>query len=425
MKITITTILTFIGLTALFTVLTILHGLMPIKWISDNMKKSLQILDNEGVYPNIGKIIGHTEFNGFPGQGNTIDNFTNMWMVQSMDGEHYFDHFEYTQGTHYNPDIRKYIEGGKLYQAFDSGWENGNYWSGYRVFLKPLMTIFDIWGVRILILLLIASSMILAFLRIKQDIGFAEAVLLIISILAINPINTFLDLDQAPDLIQALLSSVTILWFLRKRINKKWFITYFMALGMIEIFVNCLIMPLVTLGIPLATYTLYSYKQKNITAKQNILDIIKFSFGWGVGYVGTFLSSWVISAIFKHASCWNAIKVGFGMFVWRAGANDDSLINNIYLSIHNNIDLNMPFIWLILSILTVLIFKYKNNRKIVQEANSLFPLVSVGVIPFLWIIALSNHSKEHAWMVHDIFMITIWVWLCVIYYLILIKTKNE
>jgi hypothetical protein len=55
--------------------------------------------------------------------------------------------------------------------------------------------------------------------------------------------------------------------------------------------------------------------------------------------------------------------------------------------------------------------------------NSLLFLVSVGVIPFLWIIILNNHSKIHAWMVHDIFMLTIWVWLCAIFYLIKIKTE--
>jgi hypothetical protein len=421
-KITIITILTFIGMTILFTGLTILHSQIPTKWTSDNMKKSLQILDNEGVYPNVGKIVGYTEFKVFFGGGERLDNFTNMWMVQSMDGEHYFDQSEYSEGTHYNSDIRKYIEGSKLYQVFDSGWENGNYWSGYRLFLKPLMTVLDIWGVRILILLLIVSSIILAFLSIKRNIGFVEALLLIISILAINPLNTFLDLDQAPDLIQALLSSVVVLWLLRKRINKKWFIPYFMILGMIEIFVNCLIMPLVTLGIPLATYILYQYKKKNITIKQNILDIIKFSLVWGIGYVGTFLSSWVISAIFKHTSCWNAIKNGVVLFLYRAGSNDDSVIKSIYYSIHNNVDLNMP-IWLISIVLTVLIFKHKNNKKIIQKVNSLVPVVIIGMFPFLWIIILNNHSKIHAWMVHDIFMITIWVWLCVIFYLI--KTKAE
>jgi hypothetical protein len=409
-----TLIICFVVITCTFTVLTLLYGLIPSNLTEKNMLRSLDILDNEGNNVQFKDITGMDI--SFAGDGNKVDNFTNMWMIQSVDSEHFFDGNQFRKGKPYNPDNREYIEGNFAVKVFSSSWENGNYWSGYRLFFKPLMIFFDVWGLRIIQISLIIIALIWTFIKIRQEIGLIEAVLLIIAVLAVNPLNILFGFDQGPDLIQALFSIVTVLWMLRKKVEYKWVLSYFLFIGMFEIFINCLIMPLVTLGLPLITYLLYEHK-KGTELKIQFKNTITFSFVWGVGYVGTFISSWIISALFKHISPIESVKRGIGAFVYRCGGNDDSIIKNISDSVHSNINHNVPFIWLIIIFLVFIFLISWMNHKTRKYLFRLLPLVFVSLYPFIWIILLNNHSLIHAWMVHDIFIVSIWGFLLNIYYL--------
>jgi hypothetical protein len=193
-------------------------------------------------------------------------------------------------------------------------------------------------------------------------------------------------------------------------------LAYFLALGMIEAFINCLIMPLVTLGIPLITWCLYNHKQ-NGNQKKQIIDLISLSAAWGAGYAGTFMSSWIISAFFKHQSPVESVATGIKAFLFRAGVQDSNIIATLAKSIYANINRNIPFLWLILLFAGVLVMRVIKRRT--RNVVMLLPLLIVSSYPFLWIVILSNHSSIHAWMVHDIFSISIWGLLLVSYYLLI------
>ena len=170
------------ALIIIFTSLTLLHGRISPNLTHDNMVRSLQIMDKEGVYPNVGTVIGHVSFTGFGGGGSTIDNYSNMWMIQGADSEHFFDSSEYQKGEPYNHSEREEIVANINAQAFASAWKNGNWWSGYRVFMKPLLIIMDVRGIRTLQLLLVIASIVWASVRVFRDIGAAESIFMICAI---------------------------------------------------------------------------------------------------------------------------------------------------------------------------------------------------------------------------------------------------
>lgn len=407
---------TYALLITIFTGLTLLHGRIDPDLTHENMVTSLEAMDDEGNYPNIGIVIGCKSFTGFEGEGNIVDNYTNMWMIQSADSQHFFDEEEFVKGIPYDSENRAEIPGDVNAQAFSSGWRNGSYWSGYRIFMKPLLLVMDVRGLRIVQLLVVLVSLIWAAMRVGRDIGMAESVLLLCSLFLINPLNTVVDFDQAPDLIQALLSVVTVLWMLRRGLDFKWFSVFFLALGAIEAFINCLIMPLITLGLPLIAYVLVRAKSEAVIRRQ-ITDGVKLSISWCLGYAGSFFSVWIISALFQGESCIAAVSRGFAAFFGRAGGDEGSLVKSIMLSVHNNLNLNVSFIWVLIAVVFVLIVSIRIITGSWSCHRACVPLLSAGILPFIWILVLNNHSRIHSWMVHDIFAITIWALLCCILYL--------
>jgi hypothetical protein len=83
--------------------------------------------------------------------------------------------------------------------------------------------------------------------------------------------------------------------------------------------------------------------------------------------------------------------------------------------VHNNINLNIPFLWLIILFALVIAMLAWRNHEARKHLFTLMPFVLASIFPFMWIILLNNHSLNHAFMVHDIFIVSIWGFLLFIY----------
>lgn len=408
--------MTGVVLCGLFTLLTLAHGAMPTELVHDNMVRSLAVLDEEGNYPNIGLVIGDESFQGFAGQGNQIDNFSNKWMIQSVDVDHYADSAEYDEDIPYDEARRAPVPGSLGARAFSTGWEDGNYWSGYRIYLKPLLMLMRIRGIRIVQAALVALSLVLAARAVCRHIGCGQAWLLVVAVLLINPANTLVNLDQAPDLMQALLSVPLVLYLLERFGERQWLGPLFLALGMVEAFVNCLIMPLVTLGLPLCAYVMRRMRDA-VAPRMLAGEVAQASVGWGVGYAWSYVGVWVVSALFKGTSPVAAIGRGIGAFLYRAGGEEASLVASIVRAVRNNVDLNVPLVWVLLATVALLAVHHGRSGRVGQLVDQV-PLAVVGLYPFAWVIVLSNHSFHHSWMAHDIFCIFLWAEGCVLWHLL-------
>ena len=198
-------IVTFIVLIVLFFGMMTVCSLIPSSALKDNVKKTSEVFNEEGEKKKL-YILGKEE---------NIFIFTDALMVNtaySIDSEHPIQSFllarkNYIPGqtTVENEDMQYHIgasekyknEVGGVFQAAElyglmhgeditESFEYARYWHGYLVFLRPLLSIMSIKGLRILNFVVVGICLLTIFLLIRKKCGFRAAVLFVLPLLLIN-----------------------------------------------------------------------------------------------------------------------------------------------------------------------------------------------------------------------------------------------
>ena len=93
----------------------------------------------------------------------------------------------------------------------------------------------------------------------------------------------------------------------------------FFVVGGLATFFDLLTVPIITLGIPLTLLILLQNKQ-DFNIKKSIIEIIKLSILWVIGYVMIFVSKWVIASIILQK---DAITVAINQIFFRVNGSED------------------------------------------------------------------------------------------------------
>ena len=199
--------------------------LTPVSSMMSNAEKSYITIKDEGRYFNLIKGEQKTDFDGF-----TLDNFTDSLMideaitVKSDISVWQMISMNYHKGWG--------IDGlGKHFEDDSSAnLEYARYWHGYLVFLKPLLLIFDISGIRILNLvlqlLLVGTVMFLLMKKHKRLL-----IPYILSLIFINPFVISKSLQFSSVYYIMNLSLLFMLLFFEKLQKKGYLFLFFMGIG--------------------------------------------------------------------------------------------------------------------------------------------------------------------------------------------------
>ena len=83
----------------------------------------------------------------------------------------------------------------------------------------------------------------------------------------------------------------------------------FFVIGSFTSFVDLFTTPLIALGIPLLVYFLLKQKNEETSVKEQIIDLIKLSILWGLGYGLTWFAKWaLVDIIYGRGIIKNAIE---------------------------------------------------------------------------------------------------------------------
>lgn len=191
--------------------------------------------------------------------------------------------------------------------------------------------------------------------------------------------------------------------------NKKYLLAFFMV-GSLTNFVDLLTAPLVTLGVPLITL-LYLYL-KTISSNEKIsLQYLKsiffICFSWGIGYGGTWIFKWIIASFLLKK---NIIFDAFNQAVFRTEGNQqypldrsDMLKRNISLILnHFN-----GVIFVLLMLLVVVLVIRKRDVVILKLNKNSFYLLLIMSFPYIWYLAMANHSQIHYYFTYRAQIITV------------------
>lgn len=314
----------------------------------------------------------------------------------------------------------KNLENGDRYQTkelyglmhgdnIEDSYEYARYWHGYLVLLRPLLLIFDYSGIRIFLFLLTLITVIWLLYLIYKKINLNTSIMFAVALLSIN---IFIVSQSINEIMVFLVSFISSIFLLIKKDKIKNIGIFFFVVGSITSFVDLLTEPLVTLGIPLIIYFLLAQKEKTNTKKE-LLNLIKLSIVWGLGYGITWAIKWVlVELIFKRPLISQAVE----QILYRinGGHSGKSSIGLIYTIQQNLKELSECVIYAVIVIgtLNMGIRFVKNSIKkekidIKQNLKRCIPYAIIFIFPIIWYAVIREHSCIHSFFTYRIMVISI------------------
>ena len=402
-----------------------LSSLIPSSSLQQNIKESSEFLNNYGEKEQI-KALGKEE---------TLFLFTDAIMLNiaySIDSTHPYeamllDRKNYIPGQtqNFHGEIEKHIgtspnytdEYGNTFQVAElyglmhgenivDSYEYTRYWHGYLIFLRPLLTIISIEGIRnLLFVLTIVLSFVALFLIVKR-MNLITAIIYLLSFLAIN---LYVICNSMNEITTFIIALIAVIFLLLKRGKFKNPASVFLVIGMCTSFFDLLTTPLVTLGLTLPIYVLLNLKDSN---KKLYIDCIKICVAWAIGYGLCWDLKWIITDITlgKHI-----LADAISQALYRTGDIIGAGLFDIFkVNLGRLGNYIIRGLFIVLAIYAVIgavkeIYLKKRKKQQTEKVEILKALIFVIIVifPFIWYAVLKNHSYVHSFFVYRILIITI------------------
>ncbi|MBP3256159.1 MAG: hypothetical protein J6M60_06730 [Clostridia bacterium] len=388
--------------------------LIPSENIKENVKKSSEILIDEGNY----KIC--YIFNRFCEM--KFDNYSDSLMINnaySVDNEKAFESAMLVRKNYINGITKKInkdsngeLKSASKYEKYspiselqdtvnndiEESFEYARYWHGYLLIIRPLLLLFDIGQIRIIFTIILIILAIILLYLIAKKINIKTMIFFLVSLIFIEYFYIGQSLQGTSIFIITMIASIIIL--IKEPKLKNYGIIFF-TLGIVTNFFDFLTQPIISLFVPLIIYFLLKQKEDKMEIKESLIIIIKYSLIWVIGYLLTWVSKWILVDILYNR---NLILSSIIQVKYRAGD-----ITNIYKAIISNVLYELGVFKIILTamIMYLVIKKLKYGKKIKWNLKDSFPYIVIGVTPFIWFSISSNHSYEHYFFTYRTLIITL------------------
>lgn len=288
-------------------------------------------------------------------------------------------------------------------------YEYARYWHGYLVILRPLLLLFDYSGIRIFLFLLTLITVMWLLYLICKKINLNTSIMFAVALLSIN---IFIVSQSINEIMVFLVSFISSIFLLIKKDKIKNIGIFFFVVGSITSFVDLLTAPLVTLGIPLIIYFLLEQKEK-INVKKELIDLVKLSIVWGLGYGITWAIKWgLVELIFKRPLISQAIE----QILFRINGGHSGIRKfTIYEVVKTNLNrlskfiifsiLMIAFINIIIRLIKISVKKEKIDIK--QNLKKCIPYAIISAFPIIWYAVIKEHSCIHSFFAYRIMVISI------------------
>ena len=430
LKIVLKYFITFIILMILYFALMTLTSLIPSSWMEDNVRKSSEIMLNDGerkVY-NLGY------------KKEYIFTFTDALMINtaySIDSKDPINSFlldrknyipgqtkvVYPDGQYNLGANEKYVNkaNGDLYQTkelyglmhgdnIEDSYEYVRYWHGYLVLLRPLLTIFDYSGIRMVLTVFMSISIgvLLALLYKKTDI--ISTIAFVVGLMSVCIWILPKSINEGLIFLTAIICCNILLIKYKKIKNIGIF---FFVVGSISSFIDLLTAPIVTLGLCMIVYFLLLQKDNKTSLKQTILKILEVGMSWAIGYALTWASKWIIIQLFFENRPIITEVITQMMFRSKLPSQQGVAIISRFDVISRNLKFLSQFV-----IIGIIAFVFVNaptikikNRKekidYIQNLKECLPFIVTLFLPIAWMMCITQHSYTHAFFVYRILIVSI------------------
>lgn len=274
------------------------------------------------------------------------------------------------------------------------------YWHGSMVIIRPLLTVFNLEQIYILNTILLFSLAIALFIMIFKRSVKLSVIYIISMVMIAFPIVPFC-LEYTWTFYIMLITSIIALCIEKK--GDKSLNILFLLSGMITCFLDFLSTEIITLFVPLLLVLIIRKKENRLTSLKNaLLLIFKAGFLWSIGYVGMWVSKWILATVILNINVmdfvWDHLKLRINepstIFI-PSMLYTGSLIKNLstlfplYLIDKDLVSILVPTM---LGLVILLFTDWKNIKR------KWFPilLLIIALTPYLRYLILANHSFFHS-----------------------------
>lgn len=365
-----------------------------------SIARSVPLLQKEGLYP---------EYFGF--KLFQMDNYTDTVMLfeaASADEPGQTPLAAMMTNTAYNvdnfetlpDDLAAYLEGRELGQ--ESGakltpFSYARYWHGYLIYLRPLLLAFTYGQIRIINYLLGAVLLGLLLWRLNAVCGHRAAIGFAVSQLLVS---CFFVPHQLQFFACFVIAYVGCLWVLAKPRSAAGLAVGLVALGASTAFIDLLVTPIITLGLPVAVWLLgrrRDGRDAGATGLRGCGAVIGGSVCWGLGYGGCWAAKWVAAGLVTGADVvgdalhqaevrtaadtWHGMELSWGNILRFI---TDTLVSRGLL---------WPLVILLLLCAAAFVLCLKSRAALAAA----LPLALTALMSPAWFVLLRTHSIQHGW----------------------------
>lgn len=365
------------------TVLLTAVQLLPLRNIQKNVQRSAVVFQTEGTY--------HSLFSWCQSQ---LDNFTDaLILLTSSDDAPDTALNRAMYG--YNGQIDDLSPAERLAAHYIDGVEftghgsYARYWHGYQVILRPLLEIFDYQQIRVLnglVQLLLCLAVCWLMYRKKKA---AYAVPYFIGYLMMMPLALADSLQFSPCYYIYTIGCLVLLCCNDVQ-RKKCAGFLFLNLGLAIAYFDFLTYPIATCGVPLLVYLMLT---QSASFEEQIRQIIRCVFCWGIGYAGMWSSKWVLATWITGT---NVLQSAQNAAAFRTSHGYAGVHYTMISCITQNIRIfiRTPFFLLFLGFLVYVLLKSASYK---SRSSRTLLYGFVALLPLVWYTALMNHSTIHSW----------------------------
>lgn len=288
------------------------------------------------------------------------------------------------------------------------------YWHGYLTILKPMLQFFNVSELRMINMMLQLFLMTVVILLLGKRLGIGYGVAFGLTVGFLNPVAIAASFQYSDIYYIVLFSFLAALLFEKRLEENNLWSRLFMMTGILVAFFDFLTYPFVTLGMLLILMILL--QSKSIVG--NLIDIIKNSICWGIGYVGMWAGKWIISSVLTKQ---NLVLNAIDQVRERTGGDTSMISGGEEAKILKGIVKNVEVIWtspmklvLLLIGLGILLLLITGIVRFRFYINKIVPILFVCTYPFIWYIVVENHSVIHSWMAYREMAITFFGMLCML-----------
>lgn len=306
-------------------------------------------------------------------------------------------------------------ENDNLLDAVTGGYEPNQqylrYWHGSNVIVRPLLTFFSIRQIYVLNGVILAFLVLWLMAVLLKNRAYAPAfgVAAGLALTAVWFVPLSLEYTWVC-LLMLLLSVIGVKLAFRGKWNRMGI--FFLVGGMVTNYLDFLTTETLTLSVPLLLMLWADmYRKESVSLRHGIKNAGKAALAWGFGYVGMWVTKWVLASLVLQENVMPYVSEHIGERI--GGDIGIGSLQYIFGAVWNNIRCLFPldygaggvFAGMVLVLLAAYVGYVYHRKHVCKDRILLYALI--GLLPYIRYIVLHNHSYLHCFFTYRAQMATI------------------